>query len=177
MKFRDEHPAIERLIPWAPQNPRSFRPRGSTPLASLRARGPSSPWLRKGVPVDESAALSRPQPPKGGRCPYYEHISEGSISACGHRLSSPCSEPAAGGPTPTDCSSSAAHPGVAFACGQEMPFLSKCPGRSELCSRLACPCNELHCGQHNRYAIQGQLADQGSAVARAGRIRTTSRAG
>jgi hypothetical protein len=121
--------------------------------------------------------VSRPQPPKGGRCPYYEHISEGSISACGHRLSSPCSEPAAGGPTPNDCSSSAAHPGVAFACGQEMPFLSKCPGRSELCSRLACPCNELHCGQHNRYAIQGQLADQGSAVARAGRIRTTSRAG
>jgi uncharacterized repeat protein (TIGR03803 family) len=32
-----------------------------------------------------------------------------------------------------------------------------------------------HCGQHNRYAIQGQLANQGSAVARAG--RTTSRAG
>jgi hypothetical protein len=53
-------------------------------------------------------------------------------------------------------------PGVAFACGQEMPCLSRCPGRSELCSRLACPCNELHCGQHNRYAIQDQLADQGS---------------
>jgi hypothetical protein len=70
--------------------------------------------LRKGVP---GRRVSRPQPPKGGRCPYYEHISEGSISACGHRLSSSFSEPAAGRPTPNDCSSSAAHPGVAFACG------------------------------------------------------------
>ena len=132
--------AIERLIPWAPQNPRSFRPR--------RKYAAGKPSLSRALLtlVEERGPgrrVSRPQPPKGGRCPYYEHISEGSISACGHRLSSPFSEPAAGGPNPNDCSTSAAHPGVAFAYGQEMPCLSRCPGRSELCSRLACPCNEL----------------------------------
>jgi len=93
------------LFGWPLDSPQYHQPTPRTATsAGLLPMTRSNALVGRLIPALESVVRS--QMSSGAHCyegtPYYEPISEGSTSACGHRSSSCFSEPAAGGPTPND---------------------------------------------------------------------------